>query len=75
MKIKRGIYGFPPTGILTNKLLKKRLAKHDFYKVPRTTPDLLFQKTRRIWFTLVDGHFGVDCVGKEHIIYLTSILK
>ena len=29
-EIVRGMYGLPQTGILANKLLKKRLAVHDY---------------------------------------------
>ncbi len=29
MEILKGMYGLPQAGILANKLLKKRLAKHD----------------------------------------------
>jgi hypothetical protein len=36
MKICKGMYGLPQAGILANKLLKKRLAKHAYYEQPHT---------------------------------------
>jgi hypothetical protein len=32
MEIHKGMYGLPQVGILANKLLKKRLAKHRYYE-------------------------------------------
>ena len=39
MEIQKGVYGPPQTGILTNKLLKERLASHGYHELPHT-PDL-----------------------------------
>eukprot|EP00804_Cyclotella_cryptica_P019675 CCRYP_016443-RA/>CCRYP_016443-RA protein AED:0.57 eAED:0.37 QI:0/0/0/1/1/1/2/0/345 len=36
MEIRRGCYGLPQSGILANKLLKKRLAKHGYFEVAHT---------------------------------------
>jgi hypothetical protein len=36
MEIRRGCYGLPQAGILANKLLKKRLAKHGYFELPHT---------------------------------------
>ncbi len=33
MEIRKGMNGLPLAGILANELLKKRLAKFDYYKV------------------------------------------
>ena len=74
MKIIRGIYGLPQSGVLANKLLKKRLEEHDYYEVDHT-PGLFTHKTRPIWFTLVVDDFGVKYVGKQHAEHLMSILK
>ena len=52
MKILRRLYGLPQSGILANKLLKKRLKKHDFLEVPHT-PGL---------FTHKQDPFGLPCV-------------
>jgi hypothetical protein len=32
MEICKGMYGLPQAGILANKLLKKRLAKHRYFE-------------------------------------------
>jgi hypothetical protein len=32
MKIKKGMYGLPQSGILANKLLKKRVVCHGYFK-------------------------------------------
>ena len=36
MKIMRGMYGLPQSGILANKLLKERLAPHGYCEVQHT---------------------------------------
>ena len=36
MFIHKGMYGLPQAGILANKLLKKRLAKYGYFKMPHT---------------------------------------
>ena len=74
MKIIRGIYGLPQSGVLANKLLKKRLAVHDYYEVEHT-PGLFTHKTQPIWFTLVVDDFGVKYIGRQHAEHLMSVLK
>jgi hypothetical protein len=32
MEIRKGMYGLPQAGIVTNKLLKKPLARHGYFK-------------------------------------------
>ena len=39
VRIEKGMYGLPQAGILANRLLAKRLAKHGYYQV-RHTPGL-----------------------------------
>ena len=36
MEIRKGMYGLPQAGILANKLLKKRFARHGYYEQPHT---------------------------------------
>jgi hypothetical protein len=36
MENQKGMYGLPQAGILANKLLKKRLARHGYHKQPHT---------------------------------------
>jgi len=68
------MYGLPQAGILANKLLKTRLADHDYYEVPHT-PGLFTHKTRPIWFTLVVDDFGIKYNGKEHADHLLKVLR
>ena len=41
MEIRRGMYGLPQAGVLANKLLKERLIKYGYYKVPHTLSTML----------------------------------
>ena len=52
VEIRKGMYGLPQAGILANKLLKKRLAKHGYYECERT-PGLWKHEWRPITFVLV----------------------
>ena len=36
MEIRKGMYGPPQAGILANKLLKERLARHGYFEQPHT---------------------------------------
>ena len=74
MKIIRRIYGLPQSGVLANKLLKKRPEKHDCYKVDHTL-GLFTHKTSPLWFTLVVDGFGMKYIGKQHAERLMNILK
>ena len=65
MEIQWAMYGLPQDGILSNKLLKQRLAKHGYYKVVHT-PGLWKHISKPISFTLVVDDFGIKYVGKEH---------
>ena len=67
-EIVRGMYGLPRQEFLRthlNKLLKERLAVHDYYEVAHT-PGLFTHKTRPIWFTLSVDDFGMKYIGREH---------
>jgi hypothetical protein len=74
MEIRRAMYGLPQAGILANKLLKKRLAKHGYYEVEHT-PGLWTHISRPIQFTLVVDDFGIKYVGKQHADHLLNALK
>ncbi len=71
IRAKRGMYGLPQTGLLANKLLKKRLNKHR-YRQSKLVPGLWKHDTRLIQFTLVVNDFGVKYVGKEHAQHLKN---
>jgi hypothetical protein len=74
MEIRRGCYGLPQSGILANKLLKKRMAKHGYFEVQHT-PGLWKHVSRPIKFTLVVDDFGIKYVGEEHFEHLINALK
>jgi len=60
--MERAVWGLPQAGILTNKLLRKRLAPHGYYECINT-PGLWCHKWRGlITFTLVVDDFEVKYV-------------
>ena len=68
------MYGLPQAGLLANKLLKQRLAKHGYYKVAHTS-GLWKHISRPVSFTLVVDDFGIKYVGKEHTDHLLNALR
>merc|ERR1711966_366350 len=64
----------PQVGILTNKLLKKRLAKKGYFELPHT-PGLWKHISRLVVFTLVVDDFGVKYVGEQHARHLIQSIK
>ena len=73
-EIVRGMYGLPEAGVLANKLLKERLAKHGYSEVDHT-PGLFKHETRPVWLTLTVDDFGVTYIRKQHGQHLIDILK
>ena len=74
IKIIRTMYGLPQAGILSNKLLRKRLALEGYFELPHT-PGLWKHVCRPVWFTLVVDDFGVKYIGKENADHLMGALK
>ncbi len=74
LEMQQAVWGLPQAGILTNKLLRKRLLPHGHYKCANT-PGLWKRKTRPILFTLVVDNFGLKYVGKEHVDHLIWCIK
>ena len=72
-EIRRGVYGLPQFGMLSNKLLEQRLNKAGYYQCP-TTPGLWRHKWRPILFCLIVNDFGIEYVGKRHDDHLRDIL-
>ena len=68
------MYGLPQAGMLANKLLKCRLAKHGYYEVRHTTG-----YWRHVWcpidFTLVVDDFGMGYEDNEHTLHLLRTLR
>ncbi len=71
MEIRYSMYGLPQVGILANQLLKKRLPKYGYYKVPYTH-GLWKQHTRPIQFTLVVDDFGIKHANNKDVEHRTS---
>ena len=74
IEIQKGMYGLPQAGILANKLLKQRLAKHGYNEM-KHTPGIFKHETRPISFTLFVDDFGIKYEGSEHLKQLLNILK
>jgi hypothetical protein len=74
IRIVRTMYGLPQAGILSNKLLRTRLAKDGYFELPHT-PGLWKHVCRPVWFTLVVDDFGVKYVGKENADHLMRALR
>jgi hypothetical protein len=68
------MYGLPQSGILSNELLHRNLAK-DGYRPTTHTHGLLTHDTRPISFLLVVNDFGVKYVGREHAEHLMTCIK
>eukprot|EP00804_Cyclotella_cryptica_P015695 CCRYP_018924-RA/>CCRYP_018924-RA protein AED:0.15 eAED:0.15 QI:0/-1/0/1/-1/1/1/0/1314 len=74
LEIRRTMYGLPEAGILSNQLLRKRLATKGYFELPHT-PGLWKHVCRPVWFTLVVDDFGVKYIGREHAEHLMAALK
>jgi hypothetical protein len=74
MEIQMGCMAYPQAGILANKFLRKRLAKHGYSELPHT-PGLWRHIARLVWFTLVVDDFGIKYVGEENAKYLLNALR
>ena len=68
------VWGLPQAGILANKLLRKRLAPHRYYKC-KNTPGLWKHMSRPISFTLVVDDFSLKYERKEDIDHLIKCIK
>ena len=62
IEVHKGMYRPPQPGLLAQKLLAKRLAKHG-YKQSDVTPGLWTHEWYHICFSLVVDDFGVKYVG------------
>ena len=65
IEIRKGMYGLPQAGLLSQQLLEKRLETHG-YKQRKTIPGFWTHKWQPIQFSLVVDDFGVEYQGKEH---------
>jgi hypothetical protein len=72
--IEKGMYRLSQAGILANKLLKKRLEPHGYYKCTHT-PGLWRHKTQAIMSTLVVDNFGIKQANKADYDHLIAALR
>ena len=73
MEICKGMYGLPQVGILANKLLKKCLARHSYFKQLHT-PGLWKHDSHPIWFNHANNDFGIKYIGKDNLQHLYDAL-
>ena len=73
-KINMGMCWLPESGILANKLLKKRLSKHGYYEF-QFNPGLYRHVWCPIMFILVVDDFGVKCQGIQHAKHFKEALE
>jgi hypothetical protein len=74
MEIRKGMYGLPQAGILANKLLKKRLARHGYFEQPHT-PGLWKHDSHPVWFNLAVDDFGIKYTGEDNLQHLYDALQ
>ncbi len=74
IKVQKGMYGLPQSGILAQKLLEQQLNEYGYTQSP-VTPGLWKHATQPISFTLCVDNFGVKYVGREHPEHLLKILN
>ena len=68
------MYGLPAKGTIVNKLLKARLAKKGYFRLPYT-PGLWKHVLRPIVCIRVGDDFGVKYEGREHVEHVLTALK
>ena len=74
IKVCKGMYGLPHTGLIAQQLLEKPLKVHGYCQ-SNTTPGFWRHNTRPICVTLIVDDFGVKYVGKEHADHLIKLLR
>jgi hypothetical protein len=74
LEMRQVVWGLPQACILANKLLRKCLLPHGYYKCANT-PSLWKHETRPISFMLVGNNFGIKYVRKEHVDHLIWCIK
>ena len=74
VEVRKGMYGLPHAGLLSQILLEERLKKYG-YEQSKIILGFWKHKEIPICFTLVVDDFGVNYIGKEHARHLVSVLK
>jgi hypothetical protein len=74
VKICKGMYGLPQAGILTNKLLQKRIAIRGYHQYQHT-PGLWCHMWHDITFCLVINDLGIKTTSMADMKHLVSLLQ
>jgi hypothetical protein len=74
IEIQKCMYGFPQAGILTTKLLQRRLAL-DGYHPTEHTHGIWKHETQPVSFSLIVDNFVINYVGRENAEYLMASIK
>jgi hypothetical protein len=74
LQMQKAVWGLPQAGTLANKLLRKRLTPHGYYKC-KNTPSLWKHTSRPISFTLVVDNLGIKYESKEDIDHQIAAIK
>ena len=72
-EIKKGMYGLPHAGKISNDRLVKHLQPHGYAPVTHT-PGLWKHHTRNITFTLMVDDFGIKYTNLEDVTHLQNAL-
>ena len=73
-KVRRGMYGLPQAGIISQELLTTQLHQAG-YRQSKVTPGYWRHEWRPISFTLVVDDFGVKYIYKTNVNHLISVLS
>jgi hypothetical protein len=74
LEMNCAVWGLPQAGILANKLLRKRLMPHGYYKCADTL-SLWKAKMHQISFTLVVDNFCIKKVKQNYVDHLIRCIK
>jgi hypothetical protein len=74
IRVEKGMYGLPQSGLLANDLLRERLAPHGYIPC-RPTPGYWRHITKPISFVLVVDDFAVHYTSKLDALDLQAVLQ
>ena len=74
VEIRKGIYGLPQAGIITNKRLQTHLYQHGYFTCPHT-PGLYKYKILDTTFKFVVDDFGIKYTSKANALHLIHCLR
>ena len=74
VEIRKGMYGLPQAGIITQERLNLHLATGS-YTPAKHTPGIYTHHTLKTAFTLVVDDFGIKCHRKHDALHLLTLLQ